>query len=174
MTKGEARRLFLQYLGEATQNGQPKNDPDLAYAFDTLLDSAIVQVGASFPAAEYTAANGAWTAPQDFVEITRVRNSCGMPVCYTSRGEREFFFPEPCEVEYVRAPHMPDAAAGDDAAIDLDERVCALVPLQAALSAAMTMPDYRYTVPYITAELNSFSALLDRRNVPAARRVFAI
>ena len=174
MTKGEARRLFLRYLGEATVNGRDKNDPDLIAAFDDLFCAAIVQVGASYPNAEYVKTDGRWTAPPDMVEVRRMLSSRGTPVYYTYRGNRLFTFSEPCTVEYMRAPHMPDAALGDDAVIDLDERVCQLVPLQAAVNAAISMPEYEYMVPYITAELNAFSATLDERSAPVYRQVYAV
>ncbi|MBR6735446.1 MAG: hypothetical protein IKL92_01080 [Oscillospiraceae bacterium] len=70
MTKGEARELFLRYLGAATVNGAVKRDGDLYDAFDHLLSPAVIQVAAQFPQKRVETVTLYWQAPHDMAEIT--------------------------------------------------------------------------------------------------------
>lgn len=63
MTKGQARELYLRYLGEAKINGSNKADPDLSDAFDYLLGPALAYVAAQFPLIGREETQGRWRLP---------------------------------------------------------------------------------------------------------------
>lgn len=48
MTKGEARKLYLRWLDEATVNGQEARDEDLIDRFDHFLDGAVSYLASQF------------------------------------------------------------------------------------------------------------------------------
>ena len=172
MTRGEAKALFLRYLGAATLNGTPRDEPDLADAFEALLYPALVQVGALYPPRETAEVQGRFEAPEELIAITRTFDERGAPVAYTRVGERTFWFDAPCTAEYTRRPAAPEE--GEDAPIDLDERAAQLVPLQIAINAAAASPENAWQVPYLTASYNALHAALDSQHAVTFRRVNAV
>jgi|GEM_PF-1535344 len=172
MTRAEAKALYLRYLGEATINGSPRDDPDFSDLFDALLYPAIVQVAALYPSRETLCVERRLEAPEDLVAITRTFDETGAPVAYTRVGERTFFFDAPCTAEYTRRPSAPGEE--NDAVLDLDERAAQLVPIQIAIHAAAASPEHAWQVPYLTASYNALHAALDAQHAVTFRRVNAV
>ena len=174
MTKGEAYRLFLRYLGEATVNGSAKDDPDLRDLFDQLFPQAVGSVGASFPPRETQLLTECdWEAPDDLIEVTRALDDHFLPVAFLRLGERQYHFSAPCRVEYTRMPHAISATAPDSTEIDLG-RASLLVPIQTAVNAALSQEAYAYKVSYLTSSYNALADALGEADGITFRRVYVI
>lgn len=175
MTIGEAKAIYLRYLGEATVNGSLRNDPDLADQFSYLVNSAVIYVSSAFPdRVLVTLTDREWDAPGDFVSIFRTFDEYGMPVAYYEKGENHFIFDEICDVEYCRTPETILPGADDSTQIDLPERACELVPLKVAIDAALANPDYAYKVQFLTNTYNAMEEALLDAHMPSYRRVYGL
>ena len=174
MTKGEARELFLRYLGAATVNGAIKRDGDLYDAFDHLLSPAVIQVAAQFPQKRVETVTLYWQAPDDMAEITAALDSFGRPVSYRRIGDRGFVFEEECTVEYNRIPKQIAPADTDETVIDLDERTALLVPIRAAVDAAASTQEYAWKASFLTAAYNALADSIGAQNTVSRRTVYAV
>lgn len=181
MTKGEARRLFLDYLGEHTINGTTKNNADLIGIFNGLLSASVMMVGRARPeravfqvVKEDKQSDGKFFAvpvPADHAYILRTIDEYGLPVAY-QRVKDEYWFVRPCQVEYARRPATILPSASDSLEIDLDDNYAQLVPLQCAIFAAQSLEEYQYKVPSLQAMYNTMLDALDDTDMPTYRRVY--
>lgn len=174
MTKGEARELFLRYLGAATVNGDAKYDGDLYDAFDHLICPAVIQVAAQFPQKRVEKVSLYWKAPEDLAELTSATNDVGMPVSYRRLGERGFIFSEACTVEYNRIPMRISPTDTDETWIDLDERAALLVPLRAAMDAAASTQEYAWKASFLTSAYNALADSIGAQNAVSRRTVYSV
>jgi hypothetical protein len=174
MTKGEAWAQFLRYLGAATVNGEERDTADLRDLFNYLLDSAVTQAAAQFPLRQIASVTDEWDAPQEFFELLQAVDSDGAPVSYRMLGERHFLFERPCTVEYAAFPPQIDPLADDSTPLGLDCRAALLIPVRVAIDAAVSLEEFTYRVPYLTATYNGLASSLGDRAAPARRRVYAV
>lgn len=174
MTKGEARELYLRYLGEATINGSVKADPDLRDLFGYLLPGALVQIAAAFPLHRQVEVTGTdWPVPADFWALDRVENG-GRPVGYT-KGEGCYRFAEPgAVVTYARMPQQPTPEDPDETVLDVLPAAAVLVPIRCAIDAAVSSEAHAYKVGYLSTTYDTLAASLQREDVPQMRRVMWI
>lgn len=180
MTKGEARRLFLDYLGEHTINGSTKNNADLIGIFEGLLSTAVIEVARARPTRalfevkeEDKQPEGRFfvkDVPNDHAYIMRTVDEYGLPVAY-QRVKDQYWFVRPCKVEYARRP-VNDWVLGDNSVIDLENDYAQLVPLQCAIFAAQSLEEYQYKVPSLQAMYNTMLDALDDTDMPTYRRVY--
>ena len=178
MTKGEARRLFLEYLGERTINGSTKNNADLIGIFEGLLSTAVIEVARARPTRklfEVTEEDKQGKffvvdVPTDHAYIMRTEDEYGLPVAYSRTGDK-YQFVRPCTVEYARRP-VNDWSDGDESGIDVENDYCQLVPLQCAIFAAQSLEEYQYKVPSLQAMYNTMLDALDDTDMPTYRRVY--
>ena len=174
MTKGEARAQFLRYLGAATVNGCDRADADLNDLFNYLLEPAVMQAAAQFPIVKNVSVSGEWSAPENFFEITQAFSAEGEPVGYRRVGRNVFRFEMPCTVEYAILPPALAPNAPEETELALDRCAALLVPVRAAIDAAVSTEEYAFRVPYLTAAYNGLLSALGDRNVAARRRVYAV
>jgi len=174
MTKGEARALYLRYLGERTVNGSVRADLDLNDVFNGVLDTALTFVAASFPdRVVLTVDKDALTIdmPADMAYIIKTLDEYGNPVAY-KRVAYQFVFAGPCEVVYAKRPDTIAVEAPDTTVIDLDDRYAKLIPLKCAIEAALGLEEYAYKVQALTQSYNTLAEALDDNNMPTYRRVY--
>ena len=174
MTKGEAREQFLRYLGVATVNGAARSDADLKDGFDYLLWPAVLQAAAQFPTMKTAYVCGEWNVPEDFFELVAAVGEDQSPVSWRRTGERSYRFEEPCTAEYTVLPSAILPQAPDETEIPLDDRTAMLVPVRAAIDAAVSSEEYAFRVPYLTAAYNGLLSVLGEQNAPSRRRVYAV
>lgn len=173
MTKGEARKLYLGYLGEATVNGSEKNDPDLKAAFDTLLPGAVLYVGLAYPKKEVTEVPAVWEAPENLIEVTKAVDEAGNPVPFDTMGNT-YRFDRACTVEYTRLPQEVASTAPEETVLDLEKTVCMLVPIKAGIDAALSIDAIAYKGTYLVNTYNSLAASIGKEDAAAFRRVYAV
>lgn len=174
MTKGDARAAYLRYLGERTVNGSPRADLDLNDVFDGLLDSSVTFVAASFPnRATLEIDRDALTIdfPEKFAYVIRTLDEHGNPVAY-QRVAYRLIFERECTMEYALRPDAIPPGAEDATEIDLEDRYARLVPIKAAIDAALGLEEYAYKVPTLTQIYNTMAEALDDANMPTYRRVY--
>lgn len=174
MTKGQARELYLRYLGEAKINGASKADPDLSDAFDYLLPGALSYVAAQFHLTGREETVGLWKAPAGFWAVKEARDKEGAPVPFEETGEGEYRFAAPCTVVYDRLPRELLPSAPDTAELDVLAPAEPLVPLKCAVDAAVGSEAHAYKVGYLSQSYNAMAAALTREDQPQFRRRFQL
>lgn len=174
MTKGEAKSLFLYYMGEATVNGQNKDDLDLSQTFNNLLNSAVVFVSSAFPTRIVVSVPKEWETPNDFVEILRTFGKSGEVVSYYRKGQKKFIFEEECDVEYSHLPEYISPFADESVVLDIGERAAQLVPLKIAIDAALGREEYSYKVPSLSEQYNTMANAVTEANAITLKRVFRV
>lgn len=173
MTKGEARDLYLRYLGEATVNGAVKADPDLGDQFEYLLPVAVNHLASVFPLRKVVTAEGEWEIPDDFRAIERIERE-GVPVPYERVGDRAYRFEGKASITYLRSPAPVLPSDPDETALDLVAYACDLAPLKCAIDAAVASEAHAYKVGYLSATYNTMAAALLREDMPVFRRVYGL
>lgn len=186
MTKGEARELYLRYLGERTVNGSPIGDQDLSDVFDGLLGPAILFVGSTFPVKDeievkkedYVESEGWYIkdVPVDLAHIIDVKDKHSLlPVSYQRHGNvpggHIFVQRAPSIIEYAKRPTFLGPDAADTDVIDLDPRYAQVVPLKAAVDAATGLEEYYYKATSLAQALNTMIMAMQDADVPSRRRV---
>ncbi len=167
MTKGEARKLYLRWLDEATVNGQEtdyEQRADLEDKFDYFLDGAVFYLAGHFhlPAVYEGEPEGMagnyerYRLPEDFREMDRiVRVEEGVyreETAYRVEGERDYLVERGGERPrflYWKNPAPLGTSAPEDAVLEIHPRAAVLVPLKAAVDATAGTEDMAGTSSYL-------------------------
>ncbi len=173
MTKGELRDRYLRYLGEATINGSPKVNKDLADQFNYILPGALKNVAAAFPVYAVAAATDSFTPPEDFWTLESLTDADGMAVDYRVSPAGTYIFDGRADVKYRVLPQI-SSTAPDDTAVMVYPPAADLVAIQCAMTAAISFAEQSYKVAYLSSLYNTMAAQLTISDHPRYERVYAI
>lgn len=173
MTKGELREKYLRYLGEATINGSPKGDKDLADQFNYLLPGALQNVAAAFPVYKVVATTGSFTPTTDYWTLESLTDADGMPVDYRVSPAGDYVFDGAADVKYRILPQIAPSAP-DDAAVAVYLPAADLVAIQCAMTAALSQETQSYKVAYLSSLYNTVAAQINISDRPRYERMYAL
>lgn len=202
MTKGEAKKLALRWLDEATLNGQPASAEltmDYTDKFDFFLWYVVVFISAIFKISETYRADEENLEPKgNYYRVELPDNFIGLNTIhmynssyetditdYLRESTRAFLIPKTyfngdnkVEIIYWRMPEKFDETASDATELDVVKKAEQLVPLRLAIEATAGSDETNAISAYLEGKFSSMvNNLITDENDYAAKsieRVYAL
>ncbi|MDD2954949.1 MAG: hypothetical protein PHD67_01395 [Oscillospiraceae bacterium] len=166
MTKGEAKKLYLRWLDEATVCGQEAGrelTADLEDRFDYFLEGTLFYLAGHFklpavyegPAVAQAGPYDRYRMPEDFRELDRIVETGGgayrQILDYRVEGERDFLVERGATPRFLywKNPAALGPAAAQDTVLEVHPRAAILVPLKTAADATAGSADMAATSDYL-------------------------
>lgn len=198
MTKGEAKKLALRWLDEATINGQNASvelTADLTDKFNYMLTGVLSYIAEFFKLEkQYTVTEKDGTPKGGYIRFVMPDDYKGLSrvAVYDNDGyyELEDFYPESrnifllpkgitgnIEFNYYAEPAAVDITADDSTVLDIVKRAEPLLPLKLAIDATAGSEDTSALSAYLDSKFSNMLANLLQNEITvytSIKRIYAM